>query len=183
MIRVGRTRNILRASSSLSEIWPRSAHHHHGQRRQAGRTNRPDKSPHSITCLTLRNSSQTRAASTRECSTPVPSAPPTSRRNPFSAHSPGRNSRCFQGLYRGGSTLCDAAQGRNPFSLGRYSPDLLTSGDLVGSLRRFISLRFFSALSSDFDTNSGWQENLKSNQHSINSSKRGGLRVVGVAGD
>ena len=49
MIRVGRTRNLLRASSSLSEIWPRSAHHHLGQRHLTGRTKRPDKSPHSIT--------------------------------------------------------------------------------------------------------------------------------------
>lgn len=35
VIRVGQTRNLLRASSSLSEIWPRSAHHHLGQRRQS----------------------------------------------------------------------------------------------------------------------------------------------------
>ena len=35
MIRVGQTRNLLRASSSLSEIWTRSAHHHPGQRRQS----------------------------------------------------------------------------------------------------------------------------------------------------
>ena len=76
MIRVGRTRNLLRASSSLSEIWPRSAHHHLGQRHLSGRTNRPDKSPHSITCLRLRNSLQMRAASTREGSTAVPSPPP-----------------------------------------------------------------------------------------------------------
>jgi hypothetical protein len=49
MIRVGRTRNLLRASSSPSEIWPRSAHLHLGQRHLTGRTKRPDKSPHSIT--------------------------------------------------------------------------------------------------------------------------------------
>jgi len=35
MIRVGQTRNLLRASSPPSEIWPRSAHHHPGQRRQS----------------------------------------------------------------------------------------------------------------------------------------------------
>jgi hypothetical protein len=35
MIRVGQTRNLLRASSSLLETWPRSAHHHPGQRRQS----------------------------------------------------------------------------------------------------------------------------------------------------
>ena len=50
MIRVGLTRNVLRASRSPSEIWSRFAHHHPGQRRQIGRANRPDKSPHSITC-------------------------------------------------------------------------------------------------------------------------------------
>jgi len=37
MIRVGQTRNLLRASSSLLEIWPRSAHHHPGQRHLSGR--------------------------------------------------------------------------------------------------------------------------------------------------
>lgn len=35
MIRVGQTRNLLRAPSSLLEMWPRSAHHHPGQRRQS----------------------------------------------------------------------------------------------------------------------------------------------------
>jgi len=41
MIRVGRTRNLLRASSSLLEMWPRSAHYHPGQRRRVSRTYRP----------------------------------------------------------------------------------------------------------------------------------------------
>jgi len=41
MIRVGQTRNLLRASSSLLEIWTRSAHHHPGQRRHVSRMNRP----------------------------------------------------------------------------------------------------------------------------------------------
>ena len=77
MIRVGRTRNLLRASSSLSEIWPRPAHLHLGQRHLSGRTNRPDKSPHSITCLRFRNSLQMRAASTREGWIPSPSPPPS----------------------------------------------------------------------------------------------------------
>ena len=31
MIRVGQTRNLLRAPSSLLEMWPRSAHHHPGR--------------------------------------------------------------------------------------------------------------------------------------------------------
>jgi len=35
MIRVGQTRNLLRAPSSLLEMWPRSAHHHPGQRRKS----------------------------------------------------------------------------------------------------------------------------------------------------
>jgi hypothetical protein len=35
MIRVGQARNLLRAPSSPSEIWPRSAHHHLGQRRSS----------------------------------------------------------------------------------------------------------------------------------------------------
>jgi len=39
MIRVGQTRNLLRASNSLLEIWPRSAHHHLGQRHLSGRAN------------------------------------------------------------------------------------------------------------------------------------------------
>jgi hypothetical protein len=34
-IRVGQTRNLLRASSSPLEIWSRAAHHHPGQRRQS----------------------------------------------------------------------------------------------------------------------------------------------------
>jgi len=36
-IRSGQTSNVLRASSSLLEIWPRSAHHHPGQRRHVSR--------------------------------------------------------------------------------------------------------------------------------------------------
>lgn len=82
MIRVGQTRNLLRASSSLLEIWPRSAHHHPGQRHLSGRANRPDKSPHSITCLMFRNSLQMRAASTREGWMLGPSPPPLSNREP-----------------------------------------------------------------------------------------------------
>lgn len=87
MIRVGQTRNLLRASSSLLEIWPRSAHHHPGQRHLSGRTNRPDKSPHSITCLMFRNSLQMRAASTREGWTRGPSPPPQTLEIARYAHS------------------------------------------------------------------------------------------------
>jgi hypothetical protein len=102
MIRVGRTRNLLRASSSPSEIWPRSAHHHLGQRHLTGRTNRPDKSPHSITCLRLRNSLQMRAASTREGWIPDRFGQPTSRANPFSARPTGRKFPLFSRVVAGG---------------------------------------------------------------------------------
>ena len=100
MIRVGRTRNLLRASSSLSEIWPRSAHHHLGQRHLSGRTNRPDKSPHSITCLRFRNSLQMRAASTREGSTAVPLPPPLASAKPFSRSDCARIFPLFSGVMR-----------------------------------------------------------------------------------
>ena len=63
MIRVGKTRNLLRAPSSLLEIWTRSAHHHPGQWRQVSRTNRPDKSTHSITCSDDQKILANRAAS------------------------------------------------------------------------------------------------------------------------
>ncbi|WP_235442276.1 hypothetical protein, partial [Rhabdonatronobacter sediminivivens] len=66
MIRVGQTRNLLRASSSPLEIWTRSAHHHPGQRRHVSRTNRPDKSTHSITSPEDQNFLANRAASTKE---------------------------------------------------------------------------------------------------------------------
>jgi len=75
MIRVGQTRNLLRASSSLLEIWTRSAHHHPGQRRHVSRTNRPDKSTHSITCPKDQKFLANRAASTKEGSMGVPSPP------------------------------------------------------------------------------------------------------------
>jgi hypothetical protein len=76
MIRIGQTRNLLRASSSLSEIWTRSAHHHPGQRRQVSRTNRPDKSSHSITSAEVQKFLANRAASTKEGSLPVAFPPP-----------------------------------------------------------------------------------------------------------
>jgi hypothetical protein len=84
MIRIGHPRNILRAPSSLSETWPRFAYHHLGQRHSSSRTQRPDKSPHSITCPRPRNSLQTRAASTRECWIPVPLPPPAPLSSNFS---------------------------------------------------------------------------------------------------
>ena len=76
MIRIGKTRNLLRASSSLLEIWPRSAHHHPGQRHLSGRTNRPDKSTHSITCPDVQKILANRAASTKEGWISGPSPPP-----------------------------------------------------------------------------------------------------------
>jgi hypothetical protein len=102
MIRVGRTRNLLRASTSLSEIWPRSAHHHLGQRHLSGRTKRPDKSPHSITCLRFRNSLQMRAASTREGSTAVAFPPPLASAKAFSRSGCGRIFSLFSGVMREG---------------------------------------------------------------------------------
>jgi hypothetical protein len=76
MIRIGQTRNLLRASSSLLEMWPRSAHHHPGQRHLSGRANRPDKSTHSITCPDDQKFLANRAASTKEGWMSGPSPPP-----------------------------------------------------------------------------------------------------------
>ncbi|WP_233489406.1 hypothetical protein, partial [Rhodovulum sp. 12E13] len=64
-IRAGQTSNVLRVSNSLLEIWPRSAHHHPGQRRHVSRTNRPDKRTHSITCPDDQKFLANRAASTK----------------------------------------------------------------------------------------------------------------------
>ena len=100
MIRVGQTRNLLRASSSLLEIWPRSAHHHPGQRHLSGRANRPDKSTHSITCLKFRNSLQMRAASTREGWTSDPSPPPLALAKAFSRSGCGRIFPLFSRVMR-----------------------------------------------------------------------------------
>ena len=70
----------------------------------------------------------------------------------------------FEGCSGGAPHCAHADTGRNPFSPGRYSPDLLTLGDLVGSLRRLFSLIFFATSRSDFDRNSGRQETLISNR-------------------
>ena len=59
MIRVGQTRNLLRASSSLLEIWPRSAHHHPGQRRQSAARTGLTKVRSRSHVQTIRNSLQT----------------------------------------------------------------------------------------------------------------------------
>ena len=112
MIRVGQTRNLLRASSSLLEIWPRSAHHHPGQRHLSGRTNRPDKSPHSITCLMFRNSLQMRAASTREGWTSGPSPPPLAPAKAFSRSGCGRIFPLFSGVMRVGLLTDPRPKGR-----------------------------------------------------------------------
>jgi len=82
MIRVGQTRNLLRASSSLLEIWTRSAHHHPGQRRHVSRMNRPDKSTHSITSPEDQNFLANRAASTKEGWITGPSPPPLAHCKP-----------------------------------------------------------------------------------------------------
>ena len=52
---------------------------------------------------------------------------------------------------------------RNPFSPGRYSPDLLTLLDLVGSLRPLVFIRHFSRTATSSPDNAlGWREILKS---------------------
>lgn len=124
MIRVGQTRNLLRASSSLSEIWPRSAHHHPGQRHLSGRANRPDKSPHSITCLKFRNSLQMRAASTREGSTVGPSPPPLAQCKPENRSLAGPFSLCAKGVCRDHPPFGDwpAARDRSPNARRLFQP-------------------------------------------------------------
>ena len=102
MIRVGKTRNLLRAPSSLLEIWTRSAHHHPGQRRQVSRTNRPDKSTHSITCPDDQKILANRAASTKEGSTPVPFPPPLALAKAFSRSGCGRIFPLFSRVMRAG---------------------------------------------------------------------------------
>jgi hypothetical protein len=95
-IRVGQTRNLLRASSSQSEIWPRSAHHHPGQRRHVSRMNRPDKSTHSITCPDDQKFLANRAASTKEGWISVSLPPPESHCKLPTAFVQNRNSFWFQ---------------------------------------------------------------------------------------
>jgi hypothetical protein len=114
MIRVGRTRNLLRASSSLSEIWPRSAHHHLGQRHLSGRTKRPDKSPHSITCLRFRNSLQMRAASTREGCLSGPFPPPFAPAKVFSRSCGQSGQACLGQACLGHGAPAVAAGGPRP---------------------------------------------------------------------
>ena len=50
--------------------------------------------------------------------------------------------------------------GRNPFSPGRYSPDLLTLGDLVGCLGRIDFIRSFSRQPDRIPTNSLGREGV-----------------------
>ena len=124
MIRVGQTRNLLRASSSLLEIWPRSAHHHPGQRHLSGRTNRPDKSPHSITCLRFRNSLQMRAASTREGSAPVAFLSPSVRFCDSNKNGPASVSRPSSRRRKGIMASLRPVSSPQPFRPLRY-PDHL----------------------------------------------------------
>jgi hypothetical protein len=74
---------------------------------------------------------------------PGPSPPPTSRHNPFSAQSSGRIFPLVSRVVAAG--LPTTARGTRPKSVspGRYSPDLLTSGVLVGSLGALISFYLF----------------------------------------
>ena len=102
MIRIGKTRNLLRASSSLLEIWTRSAHHHPGQRRHVSRTNRPDKSTHSITCPDVQKILANRAASTKEGWTSGPPPPPLALAKAFSRSGGGRIFPLFSRVMRAG---------------------------------------------------------------------------------
>jgi len=97
MIRVGQTRNLLRASSSPLEIWSRSAHHHPGQRRHVSRTNRPDKSTHSITCPDDQKFLANRAASTKEGWISGPFPPPLAHCKPENSSLSGPFSLCVKG--------------------------------------------------------------------------------------
>src|SRR6056297_2138087 len=102
MIRVGKTRNLLRASSSRLEIWTRSAHHHPGQRRNVSRTNRPDKSTHSITCPNDQKFLANRAASTKEGWISGAPPPPLAPAKAFSRSGCGRIFSLFSRVMREG---------------------------------------------------------------------------------
>ena len=135
MIRIGQTRNLLRASSSLLEIWPQSAHHHLGQRHLSGRVNRPDKSPHSITCLKFRNSLQMRAASTREGSTGVPFPPPLTPAKAFSRSGSGRIFPLYSRVMREGLSTAPAAKRPGSGLSGPIFSGPHDCADLVNSLQ------------------------------------------------
>ena len=71
----------------------------------------------------------------REYWIPVPVAPPKPPANPFSARARRRIFPLFSRVVAVGLFTSPLARSRNPFSLGPFSPDLLTLGDLVGSLK------------------------------------------------
>ena len=110
-IRVGQTRNLLRALSSLLEMWPRSAHHHPGQRRLVSRMNRPDKRTHSITCHEDQKILANRAASTKEGWTSDPSPPPLALAKAFSRSGRGRIFAFYSRVMRVGLSTDPVASG------------------------------------------------------------------------
>ena len=131
MIRIGKTRNLLRASSSLLEIWPRSAHHHPGQRRHVSRTNRPDKSTHSITCPDVQKILANRAASTKEGSMTGPSPPPLAQCKPENRSLAGPFSLCAKGVCRDHPPFGDwpTARDRSPNAHRLFPPAFLSRRD------------------------------------------------------
>jgi len=124
MIRVGKTRNLLRASSSPLEIWTRSAHHHPGQRRHVSRTIRPDKSTHSITSPEDQNFLANRAASTKEGWTSGSSPPPLAHCKPENRSLAGPFSLCAKGVCRSHPPFGDwpPARDRSPNAHRLFPP-------------------------------------------------------------
>ena len=100
MIRVGQTRNLLRASSSLLEMWTRSAHHHPGQRRQSAALTGLTKVRTRSHVRTIRNSLQTERHPQKKvgCQAhPLRHLPPNAHHTisvPFTAVSPSGRTHC-----------------------------------------------------------------------------------------
>ena len=143
MIRVGKTRNLLRASSSLLEIWTRSAYHHPGQRRHVSRTNRPDKSTHSITCQNNQKFLANRAASTKEGWISGSSPPPLALAKAFSRSVCSRNFPLFSRVMRQG--LSTGLRAKRPGSglSGSVFSRADDCADLVNFCKLLIIMRYF----------------------------------------
>ena len=151
MIRVGKTRNLLRASSSPLEIWTRSAHHHPGQRRHVSRTNRPDKSTHSITSPEDQNFLANRAASTKEGWTSDPSPPPLAPAKAFSRSGCGRIFLLFSRVMRDGLSTGPCAGGHGSGLSGPILSGPHDCADLVNSFQGAGIATFFRGLPEHFD--------------------------------
>ena len=127
MIRVGQTRNLLRASSSLLEMWPRSAHHHPGQRRQSAARTGLTKVRTRSQVRTIRNSLQTE----RHPQKKVGHQAHPLRHLPQRKRSPDPAAagffRCFRGLCGMGFAPASSPQQPDTFSEAPYSPDLSTA--------------------------------------------------------